>query len=223
MENINGEISNPFVLIKVGNYGDESLSGLMNRIKREIEYERLSNPQPWYPYAYSTRPSDESVRYNLVHWKGRHGFLPERLDLLFCADKCGLENWESFKIKPYSRENLLNDDELIRNKTESWKRMIPSVRGRDTMPDHYFVCYDDESVGYYALIIENLELREYEKRLALDLTNYVTFPGNEQIPTRFQGLVCTKSPKPVNTRYKTAWVIGKANLTEPYAVKLKPP
>ncbi len=223
MRKINDEISKPFVLMKVGNYGDEGLSEIMDRIMREIELERLSNSQPWYPYAYSLTPSDESVRYNLEEWRNQHGPLPKEIDLLFCADESGLKDWERFKKRVYSPEELESDSELVRNKTESWKKMIPSVRGADTMPDHYFVCYDDESVGYYALIIEDLILIPKEQNIALDLTRCVTFPGGEQIPTQFQGLVCTEAPMPVSTTYKTAWVIGKANLINPYAVRLLPP
>jgi len=59
--------------------------------------------------------------------------------------------------------------------------------------------------------------------IAFDLTRCVTFPGGEQILTQFQGLVCTEAPMPVSTTYKTSWVIGKANLIDPYAVRLLPP
>ena len=217
---INDEISNPFVLIKVGDY-KETLSEIMDRITREIELERISNPKPWYPFAYRITPSDDSVRYNLDEWRNEHGNLSKRIDLLFCADDSGQKDWKRFKKRAYLPEELLNDQELVQNRVDSWKKMKPSVRGTDKMPDHYWVCLPNASVRYYALVIEELELRE--QMAELDLTRCITFPGGKQIPTQFQGLVCTKSTIPVNTTYKTAWVVGKANLIEPYAVRLIPP
>ncbi len=94
---------------------------------------------------------------------------------------------------------------------------------QDPLYPQNFVCHDDESDGYYVLIIENLILIPKEQNIALDLTRCVTFPGGEQIPTWFQGLVCTEAPMPVSTKHKTARVIGKANLTNPYEVRLLPP
>ncbi|MHA1930101.1 MAG: hypothetical protein ACTSV2_16130 [Candidatus Thorarchaeota archaeon] len=92
MKKINDGISKPYVLMKVGNYGPEGLSEIMVRITREIEFERLSNPHPWYPYAYSHTPAAKSVRDNLNEWGERYGSLPEEIDLLFCADDPGLED-----------------------------------------------------------------------------------------------------------------------------------
>ncbi|MHA1930100.1 MAG: hypothetical protein ACTSV2_16125 [Candidatus Thorarchaeota archaeon] len=89
----------------------------------------------------------------------------------------------------YSREDLESDTELVRNKIDSWKKMVPSVRGNDTMPDHYHVSWDDEAIGYYALIFEDLVLFPKEQNITLDLTRCITFPGGKQIPTQFQGLV----------------------------------
>lgn len=100
---------------------------------------------------------------------------------------------------------------------------IHGMQYQDPLYPQNFVCHDDKSVGYYALIIEDLILIPKEQNIALDLTRCVTFPGGEQIPTQFQGLVCTDAPMPGSTTYKTAWVIGKANLTNPYAVRLLPP
>ncbi|MHA2022223.1 MAG: hypothetical protein ACTSWQ_01015 [Candidatus Thorarchaeota archaeon] len=223
MVEINDDLSNPFVLIKVGDY-EETLSELMDRITREIELERLSDPKPWYPFAYRITPADYSVRYNLTKWGNQYGGLPKRIDLLFCADDSGQEDWPRFKKRVYSPEELLNDQELVQNRVDSWKKMEPSWRRDDKkveMPDHYWVSLRNPSVKFYALIIEELELRE--QMVELDLTRCITFPGEKQIPKQFQGLVCTKSAIPVSTTYRTAWVVGKANLIEPYAVRLLPP
>lgn len=234
MKIINDEISNPFVIINVGNYGYESLAGIMDRIKREIEYERLSNPNPWYPFAYRIKPSDETLRDNLNSWEEQYGPLPIEIDLLFCPNKCGQDVWPSFEDTPYSKEDLVNNVELIREKSESWKVEIPSINERERdkselwkrmeeMPAHYLVCNDNEDEGYYALVIENLKLMEFEKCPELDLTMCKTHPGGKRIPYQFQGLVCSKSSERVETTYKTAYVIGKASLIYPYAVRLVPP
>jgi len=151
-----GKLSRPFMLMKVGGYGDENLSDVMTRILREIGYEGISNPDPWYPFAYSHSPSRESVHQNIEDWKRKNKTLPERVQVLLCADSQGQTDWEGFRHPDLSRDSLINDEELTRHKDESWSRIEAPVDGSDRLPGHYLVCYDDKNVGYYAVVIKNL-------------------------------------------------------------------
>jgi len=81
---INNRISDLFLLIKAGKYG-ESLSSIMSRIKREMELECCNNIRPWYPFAYRHTPKDTKIIKHIERWKTEHDELPPRIDVLFSA------------------------------------------------------------------------------------------------------------------------------------------